>query len=299
MVDQLPADLEAAAALLYEQPPADFVTVRGNLAASAAARGDRQLSELIKKLRKPTVSAWALNLLSRYASAELDQLLELGPALTTATRRGQGPELRELSARRQQLQGVLMQRARRLLAMHRLKMSASVGYEVESTLTAAVADPEVAAAVRSGRLERPAQYAGLGPGPPLRLVPPADDEAAADTGPVWPGAGADESDEDREAREHLAAQRLHQNATADLRKREVERNRLVAEQTELNRQLEELKHNVKELERRVAKAADEVAAAEVRLADAADAVAAAKRAVDATEPGRPARGRSGRRSPRK
>lgn len=284
MVDQLPADLEAAAALLYEQPPADFVTVRGNLASSAAARGDRQLSELIKKLRKPTVSAWVLNLLSRYASDEMDQLLELGPALTTATRKGQAAELRTLSAKRQQLMGVLMQRAKRLLAMHRLKMSASVAYEVESTLTAAVADPEVAAAVKTGRLERSAQYAGLGPGPPLRLVPTggADEEDEADAAEAGPDG--EESADTRRAREHAAARRRHEKAAAELQRREVERNRLASEQTELTKQLDELRRNVKELERRLTKATDELEAAELRLNDAAEAVAIAKREVVDAEP---------------
>src|SRR5262245_34724575 len=272
MVDQLPEDLEAAAALLYEQPPADFVTVRGNLASNATARGDYQLADQIKKFRKPTVSAWTLNLLSRYASAEMDQLLELGPALATATRRGQADDLRALSAKRQQLLGVLMQRARRLLAMHRIKMSASVAYEVESTLTAAVADPEVAAAVRTGRLERPEQHAGLGPGPPLRLVLAADEEADAEA----EGAASAEA---RRARELVTARRRHEKAAADLRRREVERDQLLAEQTELTKRLDDLRHHVKELERRLTKASDEVAAAEVRLNDATDAVATAERAV--------------------
>ena len=290
MVDQLPADLEAAAALLYEQPPADFVTVRGNLASNAAARGDHQLADQIKKFRKPTVSAWTLNLLSRYAAAEMDQLLELGPALATATRRGQADDLRRLSANRTQLTGALMQRARRLLAMHRIKMSASVAYEVESTLTAAVADPEVAAAVRTGRLERPAQYAGLGPGPPLRLVPAADDEdlAGDDSG----AADGAELAEVRRARELVAARRRHEKAAADLRRREVERDQLVAEQSALTKRLDELRHNVKELDRRLTKASDEVAAAEVRLSDATEAVASAERAAANTEPGKPGRRRT-------
>lgn len=283
MVEQLPEELEAAAALLYEQPPADFVTVRGNLASNAAARGDHQLADQIKKFRKPTVSAWTLNLLSRYASAEMDQLLELGPALATATRRGQADDLRTLSAKRQQLLGVLMQRARRLLAMHRIKMSASVAYEVESTLTAAVADPEVAAAVRTGRLERPEQYAGLGPGPPLRLVPAAEDDDLADEAADIEAETA-ESAEVRRARELVAARRRHEKATADLRRREIERDQLAAEQVEMTKRLDELRHHVKELERRLTKAGDEVAAAEVRLNDATDAVAIAERAVAGAEP---------------
>ncbi|MCI0688687.1 MAG: hypothetical protein L0Y54_15845 [Sporichthyaceae bacterium] len=288
MVDQLPADLEAAAALLYEQPPADFVTVRGNLANSAAERGDRQLADLIKKLRKPTVSAWTLNLLSRYATKEMDELLELGPKLATATRRGQASELRTLSARRQQLQGVLMQRAKRLLSMHRLKMSASVAYEVESTLTAAVADPDVATAVRSGRLERPAQYAGLGPGPPLRLVPgtgPDDDEdedAGADAA-VFAAETAEDA-KARYARELAAAQRRREKAAAELERRQVERDRLTASQAELTQRLEALKHDLSELKRRLVKAEDEVAAAEVRLGDASEALATAERALAKADP---------------
>ncbi|MGH8836071.1 MAG: hypothetical protein ACRDWG_13915 [Actinomycetes bacterium] len=291
MVDQLPADLEAAAALLYEQPPADFVTVRGNLASNAAARGDHQLADQIKKFRKPTVSAWTLNLLSRYASVEMDQLLELGPAMATATRRGQADDLRTLSAKRTQLVGVLMQRARRLLAMHRIKMSAAVGYEVESTLTAAVADPEVAAAVGTGRLERAVQYAGLGPGPPLRLVPAADDEELAEEGAGAEADGA-EAAEVRHARELVAARRRHEKAAADLRRREVERDQLVAEQIALTKRLDELRHHVKELERRLTKASDEVAAAEVRLNDAAEAVTTAERAVAGAEPKKPGRRRT-------
>lgn len=290
MVDQLPEGLEAAAALLYEQPPADFVTVRDNLASNAATRGDHQLADQIKKFRKPTVSAWTLNLLSRYASAETDQLLDLGPAMATATRRGQADDLRTLSAKRTQLVGVLMQRARRLLAMHRIKMSASVAYEVESTLTAAVADPEVAAAVRTGRLERSTQYAGLGPGPPLRLVPAADDDDLAEE-PAGAEPDGAEAAEVRRARELVAARRRHEKAAADLRRREIERDQLVAEQTALSKRLDELRHHVKELERRLTKASDEVAAAEVRLNDATEAVATLERADADAEPRKPGRRR--------
>ncbi|HKE53010.1 MAG TPA: hypothetical protein VKE25_16010, partial [Actinomycetes bacterium] len=162
--------------------------------------------------------------------------------------------------------------------MHRIKMSASVAYEVESTLTAAVADPEVAAAVRTGRLERPEQYAGLGPGPPLRLVPAADDEDLAEEEADAEAEGA-ASAEARRARELVTARRRHDKAAADLRRREVERDQLLAEQTELTKRLDDLRHHVKELERRLTKASDEVAAAEVRLNDATDAVATAERAV--------------------
>ena len=54
----------------------------------------------MKKLRRPTVSAWLVNLLAREDGGQMDELLELGQSLREAQRALDGDRLRELSAQR-------------------------------------------------------------------------------------------------------------------------------------------------------------------------------------------------------
>ena len=77
---------------------------------------------------------------------------------------------------------------------------------MEATLTAALAEPEIAEQVRTGRLIRAATYAGFGevPRPRLRLV--TDD-----------GRPSDEDDEDRTRTRRRGRGRRRDGAGADAR----------------------------------------------------------------------------------
>ena len=91
-------DLDTAANELYALSPDDFIERRQQLVAEARQARDRDLATQIGHLRRPTRTAWLINLLARDESAALNALFELGAALQDAQQRMAGDELRQLWA---------------------------------------------------------------------------------------------------------------------------------------------------------------------------------------------------------
>ena len=88
------------------------MAVRTALVAEARRDGERELAKQIGALRKPTRSAWLINLLARTAPDEVGALLDLGDALREAQVNLAGPELRRLSGERQKAVAALGRRPR-------------------------------------------------------------------------------------------------------------------------------------------------------------------------------------------
>lgn len=165
-------DLRDVAVDLYGLDPGEFTAARKERAAAARAAGDRELADAVTALRKPTVAAWTVNLLARSASEEVSALLALGEALRTAQRELSGPKLRALTAQRGQVVSALARQAGELAAEQGRPVGEPVLREVGNTLTAALADPEVAEKVRLGTLASATSYEGFGPtGADLAVVP--------------------------------------------------------------------------------------------------------------------------------
>lgn len=198
---------------MYEAPPDGFVAARSAAIAEAKKAGDGAAVKRLTALRKPTVAAWLVNLLALRKPELIDQLVDLADALRTAQRTLQGDELRELSTQRRQIVSALVGEARKLAVAQDRGLASKLPLgEVEATLSAAMAEPEIAEQVRSGRLVRAATYAGFGevPRPRLRLVHDADAEAED---------SADEPDEDE------AAPTARERALAERRRREFQERR--------------------------------------------------------------------------
>jgi hypothetical protein len=128
-----------------------------------------------------------LNLLVRDQPEVGEQLVALGEELRRAQQELSGPELRQLATQRQQLVGMLVRSARKIAAANGHPISQAVAYELEQTLHAALADPDVAAEVGSGRLTKAATRTGFDATPPEPRKAPArrlravrDDERAED-----------------------------------------------------------------------------------------------------------------------
>jgi hypothetical protein len=174
-MSSLDEQLDELAADLYGLPPTEFTAARDSRVAELRAQGDRPLADAVKRLRRPTVSAWVLNLLARERADVLDDLIALGDSLREAADELQGDELRALSRQRQQVVQALVRDGERLARSHGVRVDADTSREVQETLAAALADPAVAADVRAGRLERVVRYGGFGsPDPaPAGAVPPA------------------------------------------------------------------------------------------------------------------------------
>ena len=165
--------LAAAVAELYGAAPEDFTERRAQLVAAARDAGDRPAAKAIGALRRPTRAAWVVNLLARADPSAPGKLAELAGALRAAQEAKHGPRLRELSAARGALVDALTAQA--FVTAGLPDPPPSLRLEVSETLTAALADPEVAAVFAAGTLTRAMQWSGFG-------VLPAGAEAGRDDG---------------------------------------------------------------------------------------------------------------------
>jgi hypothetical protein len=178
------SDTDEIAGELYLLPPTRFVAVRDELVRKARTAGSRELAHELQLLRRPSRSAWLVNLLTRYERAPMARLSVLGRELREAQTRLDETALRRLSGQRQQVIADLLARARSRAAEAGLPPANSVLSEVEDTLRAALVDLAASSTVLSGRLVRPMTHIGFGPMPRLKRPP------AASRGPSPPAEGA-------------------------------------------------------------------------------------------------------------
>jgi hypothetical protein len=290
---------------LYEAHPDGFVAARTAAIDEARKAGDRATAKRLAALKKPTVAAWVVNLLALRRPDLIDELVELSGALREAQRGLQGGALRELTAQRRQVVSALVAAARGLAQEEDPRGKLPLA-EVESTLTAALAEPAIAAQVRTGRLIRAATYAGFGevPRPRLRLV---TDEAADDDTDDDTDAGPDEGEADEEegegaevvefpqpsARERAAAERRRReieqrqrelrrelsSAQAAERRADEQLERAEAAERDAGHRVEDLDAELAELERRRTEAQAEVARRKQARRTAERDAAAARRQV--------------------
>ena len=173
---------------LYVLPPADFVTARNELVRQARAAGSRELAERLQQLRRPTRSAWLVNLLASDSRA-MQRLSALGRELRDAQTGLVRTELRSLAEQRRQLIADLLDRAKAHAAEAGLRLTPTVLSEVEATLQAALVDLAGALTIRNGRLVRPLSHSGFGPRPRSTL----QDKSTVELRPVEvPGEAAAE-----------------------------------------------------------------------------------------------------------
>jgi hypothetical protein len=157
-----PVTIAEAADELYALTPAEFTAARDERARQVRAAGQRDEAAAIKKLARPTASAWLVNQLARTAPEPMTRLYELGAELMEAQRTLAGDRLRELSVQRRQVINDLLPAASDLADRADQPASQAVLGEVRATLEAALADADARTAVRSGRLTKALAYAGLG-----------------------------------------------------------------------------------------------------------------------------------------
>ncbi|MFC7625333.1 hypothetical protein [Microlunatus sp. GCM10028923] len=210
------------AAELYAGSPDGFVARRKELADQAKKEGDKELAKRVGALRRPTKSAWLVNLLAHHDPERIESWLELGTALTEAQQRLAGDQLRELNQQRATAARQLSRRAAELAKEAGQTTTDTALQEVSSTLQAAWTDPELAEAVRNGWVHQVVAYGGFGPLSPGPVPAPAPAKSAkpkpdakdtkAEKAPAKPKT---EDPEVRKAREQAERKRAEQ---AKLRK---------------------------------------------------------------------------------
>ncbi|MGH3948425.1 MAG: hypothetical protein ACRDSE_04785 [Pseudonocardiaceae bacterium] len=244
-------DFDAVTDDLFAGSREEFVGARDALAAQVRKEGDRGLAARITGLRKPTTSAWLINRIAREHPRDIAKLARLGKELRAAHENLAGTRLRALSRKRQELIQSLLGIARETGD----GVTDPVATEVESTLSAALGDPDLARAIATGRLQTAidastdqwltAALAGSAPArePELKQRRGVQKEAVPPARP----RPADRNREDR-ARE--------------------ERHRARQDVTEAGRARRDAERAVAKLERQADKAADAVNDLRARLADA-------------------------------
>jgi hypothetical protein len=252
---------------LYGLPLESFVSQRDALARRLRQEGDRDGAEVVKRMAKPTRAAWAANQAARSQPRARRELLAAGEELRRRQQRvlsGRGHRggLRPAVQREQAAVGELVRAASGLLTENGRGLGAATLDRVRETLHAAAVDDEVRERLETGRIEREARAAGLGP-----LGAPSESTGPKGRGPK-PRARAEERRKAQDvqrraeraaaaAREKArAADRALRDATRDVqragRAEAAARRRAEAAAEEAERgaaELEAAKQRVRELKR--------------------------------------------------
>ena len=274
-------DLDAVADELYGLRPEEFIPTRAARAAAARTAGDRALATEIGKLRRPSLSAWASNLLVRERRSEVEPLLRLGEGLRQAHQDLDGAQLRELSRQQRILIGELSRQAGQLAAQAGHVISDAARHEVESTLHAALADPEAAREWASGRLTKPfssaTDFPAVAAPATARRTPPAPAVESRTRRPTARETKADDTKADKEHRRRLAqARKAADKAARELRAQEDATATATRQAFAARKHLDETQQRVTELtaelqhaktEHQQARAAEQEARNEARTAD--------------------------------
>lgn len=254
--------LAAVADELYAGAVADFVPLRDQAVRAAKQEGDTELAKAAGRLRKPSVAAWAVNLLVRVESEQIAQVLAVAASLRSAAEALDGDELRALTRQRRQLTAALATTARSRARDAGTRLSEAVVEQVEDVLTAAMLDAVAAEVVLTGRLVRAFSSTGVSEldvesvvaVPDALEVTASPREAAAPGEPSAPtltlvpddGRARREAEEAlEEAAEHLAAARgEHDEVEESVSRLDARRLQLQGEAEELRRRLAELEDEV-------------------------------------------------------
>ncbi|NLU83774.1 hypothetical protein [Rhodococcus sp. HNM0569] len=271
-------DFDSVADFLYGLWPAEFVAERTKAAASAKKAGHRELASEIARLKKPTVTGWALNLLARTQPRELARLRALGRSLSRAQSSLDAARMRSLADERTQLTNTLVTRVAETASTRGHLLSAGVVREVGQTLGAAVADPDVGDRLESGRMLRGedysgfGEYGGFGDGAVLASVPdpPENPDDGADAGVAA----------ERQAEERAAAHRAVVDAERALGRARESAARTRAAVDESVTRIRELKSELTRAEQEQRFAVSARNAADKAVRDAEAAVAEARERLD-------------------
>lgn len=168
-------DLEAALDVLYATPQDGFIAARdalvkqlraGDAGAKAAAAG-------VKALRKPSVTAWALNQVARTSAEDLAALFAADAGLAQAQQAGSGSEaLSHATRARREVVRRLVDAALAVLRDGGHPDSPGNRDRIAQTLTAVATDQAGREALRRGRLSGDLEPASLWDASPFGAAAP-------------------------------------------------------------------------------------------------------------------------------
>jgi hypothetical protein len=150
---------------LYELFPAEFVGARNALVRRLRATGERDQASEVAKLRRPPVSAWALNQLARHQPERIGRVLTAGAALRAAMDAavaGDSSGVRGAQAVERTAVSDALGAATEILGAKDQPVTDVATRRMAETLRAAVLDPTIAERLRAGVLEDDQESPGFG-----------------------------------------------------------------------------------------------------------------------------------------
>lgn len=142
---------------LYAGPLGEFTGARNALAQRLAGEGDRAGAAAVKQLRKPTVTAWAVNQLAHHHGDRIDELLRATDRVRDASN---AAELRAATKDRTKLISSLVELASGILEDAGNAAGAAQAEKITQTLLTASTDEHRDDFV-GGRLTKDIQQAGF------------------------------------------------------------------------------------------------------------------------------------------
>lgn len=157
-------DLDDAVAAVLREPPDRFVAARKAMVAKLKADGDREGAATVAALRKPSVTAWAVNRLSVEHPDVLDALITAGDEVRAAqgAGRGAGDHLRESMRGQREAVSDATAMATAILKDAGKAATTAAAERITTTLHAVAADPTAAEAARKGHLAQDLDAPGFG-----------------------------------------------------------------------------------------------------------------------------------------
>lgn len=163
----MPPSVDEEIDRLYGKPLAEFTAARDALARDLRRAGDSSAADQVKALRKPTVSAWAINQLARNERMKVRSLVVAGEKLRSAHAEllggGKPAKVAEASDTERKAISHLVSSAAKILAQGGHSPSESTLERVAGTLRAAAVDDEGRLLLERGRLTHDLDPSGFGP----------------------------------------------------------------------------------------------------------------------------------------
>jgi hypothetical protein len=155
---------------LYGLPLGEFTEARDTRVKELRSGGERDAADHVKKARKPTAAAWAANQLARTERMNVRALLTAGDQLRDGQaelmRGGKPDDLRRAQESERRALAALLDAGREIVD------GDTTLRKLESTLRAAVVDPDARDLLERGRLTKELTPSGFGlrgmPAPPKR-----------------------------------------------------------------------------------------------------------------------------------
>lgn len=205
-------NLPEAAEPLFELPPEDFTAERDRIAKELKKQGEEEASGRVKALKRPSVTAYALNLVARRHPDLVEAMLEADERLRTAKSR---TDMDEAKADRQKAISAISGKATSLMADQDRPVTAQVKERLTETLLAVATDDGTRERLKTGHLLKEAEAGGFG-------------------GPVTAFDSAPAGDDDRKIRERATKIRSEAEAKlAEAKKAKADSERALHESKEL------------------------------------------------------------------